>query len=200
MREFETYPLPQAAFILCEPVKDLRKLVERRDVHHRLVTFGGRKVRALDRKTLVFLSWSIEQRDLLSSELWRRVYEGLREHEQVPARIDAGGLTAWFGESAKRVQARLAILHDLEEQVVRGASGEMVLKGTDIEVHRIAALLGGGMTAEEVLADYPSLNADQVAIADVYAAAHPKSGRPYPRTTAKAAMRQADFSGLDLDD
>ena len=200
MSQPESYPLAQAAFVLREPVEEVRRTVERRNVQYHLVSVGGRKVRAVDRKTLVFLSWSREQRDLLSPELWRTVYESLQCHEHLPLRIDAGGLTARFGDAAKRVQARLRALQELEDRVGRNTAGEAVLKGTDIEVHRVAALSSGGMTVDEVLEDYPSLNEDMVAFAQDYAAAHPKPGRPYPGTTAKKAMRQADFSDLDLDD
>ena len=79
-------------------------------------------------------------------------------------------------------------------------NGDAVLKGTTIEVYRIAALIGGGMSRQEILGDYPSLTADQVEFAAAYAQAHPNLGRPYPPLTAKAALRQADLSGLDLDD
>lgn len=54
--------------------------------------------------------------------------------------------------------------------------------GTDIEVHRIAALLGGGMTPQEVCEDYPSLTPEAVAVAKTYAEAYPKPAGPiHPR-------------------
>lgn len=80
------------------------------------------------------------------------------------------------------------------------SAGDTVLAGTTIEVYRIAALLEGGMSRLEILSDYPSLTADQVDFAEAYAKAHPNPGRPYPRLTAKAALRSADLSALDLDD
>jgi len=79
-------------------------------------------------------------------------------------------------------------------------NGDVVLKGTTIEVYRIAALVEGGMSRQEILGDYPSLTADQVDLAEAYAKAHPNRGRSYPPLTAKAALRQADLSALDLDD
>jgi uncharacterized protein (DUF433 family) len=59
--------------------------------------------------------------------------------------------------------------------------GEPVIKGTGIEVHRIAALIARGMTPDEVLDDYPSLTRHAVDVAKAYADAHPKAARPYPR-------------------
>lgn len=89
---------------------------------------------------------------------------------------------------------------DLGPQVELNEDGRAVLKGTSVEAHRIAALIQGGMSREEVLGDYPSLNAEQVDFAVSYAAAHPNPGPPYPRLSAKAALRAADLSALDLDD
>lgn len=91
-------------------------------------------------------------------------------------------------------------LKALNKQVELDTHGNPVLKGTDVEVHRIAALMAAGMSVDSVLQDYPTLTADQVAVSQAYAAAYPKSGRPYPSITAKAAMRAADLSALDLDD
>ena len=68
------------------------------------------------------------------------------------------------------------------EQVDRDEHGTPLLKGTDIEVHRIAALLNGGVSVDSVLEDYPSLTADQVAFSHAYATAHPESGARIPRS------------------
>ena len=72
-----------------------------------------------------------------------------------------------------------------------------MLKGSDVEVHRISALLDGGLGPREVCEDYPSLTPGQVETARAYAEAYPKTGRPYPRTTAKRALRGAGFEALD---
>ena len=64
-------------------------------------------------------------------------------------------------------------------------------------MYRIAALLAGGLSVSEVLEDYPSLSAEDVETAQTYAEAHPKAGRPYPRTTAKRALKGAGLEALD---
>ena len=77
------------------------------------------------------------------------------------------------------------------------SDGEAVLKGSTIEVYRIAALLDGGLSIDEILADYPSLARDAIETAKIYADTHPKPGRPYPRTTVKRALRGAGLEALD---
>lgn len=200
MNSPEIYPLPKAAFVLREPVKEVRRTVDRKHIVYQMIFHGGRKVRALDRKTLVFLNWAREHREDLSSNLWHKLYENLRQQTVLPAYIDAGAIRASFEQAANQVDARLKILRDLEDSVERNGNGDMVLRGTQVEVHRIASLLSGGMSVEDVCGDYPSLTSDQVVFAGIYAAAHPKPGRPYPKLTAKAAIERVDLSALDLGD
>ena len=80
---------------------------------------------------------------------------------------------------------------------VDGDAGDPLIKGTEIEVYRIAALLDGGVAPEDVLADYPSLTRDQVEFARAYAQANPNSGRSYPKQTFKAAIKALNLDALD---
>lgn len=200
MPRSELFPLSQVAFVLREPVREIARTVEKQKVSCNWVRDGGRRVRAVDFNTLVFLDWEQGHRADVKPRLVQKFYADLQTHSRLPLHLSAGGITASFEEAAKRVHARVQKLRELEKEVERRDSGEVVLKGTNIEVHRIAALLDGGMTAEEVREDYPSLSVDQVTFAQAYSASHPKLGRPYPKLTAKAALRQVDFSSLNLDD
>ncbi len=79
-------------------------------------------------------------------------------------------------------------------------SGDAALiNGTNVEAHRIAALLAGGMTVDAVLRDYPSLTERQVLAAKAFAEINPEVGRHYPPITAKAAMRGSGLDALDTD-
>lgn len=71
-----------------------------------------------------------------------------------------------------------------------GENGEALIRGTNVEVHRIAALVEGGISIEEINHDYPNLSEDQIKIAVEYARVHPKHGRPYPVRTVKSIFRQ----------
>lgn len=76
-------------------------------------------------------------------------------------------------------------------------SREPLLEDTVIEVYRIAALLDGGASVDEILEDYPSLFREQVETARAYADADPKAGRPYPSASVKRALRGAGLEALD---
>lgn len=76
--------------------------------------------------------------------------------------------------------------------------GRAVIVGTTVEAHRIAALLDGGlMDVDEVVRDYVTLTRAQVLAAKAYADAHPWTGPPFPRLTAKKAMRESDLTELE---
>jgi uncharacterized protein (DUF433 family) len=78
----------------------------------------------------------------------------------------------------------------VDDAMIDQTGDEPVIKGTDINVYRIAAL-HAGMTVEEILRDYPTLSEQQVHAAKAYANSHPNAGRPYPKITAKKAMLEA---------
>ena len=71
-----------------------------------------------------------------------------------------------------------------------------VIRGADVEAHRIAALVGGGMRVDEVSKDYPNLTHEQIEAAVQYAATSPKPGRPFPTRTVKAVLRDGGGGGL----
>ena len=56
--------------------------------------------------------------------------------------------------------------------------GEPVFKGTRIPVYGIAAMLDAGATVEDLLSGYPKLTERMLDLARIWAAAHPRRGRP----------------------
>lgn len=97
----------------------------------------------------------------------------------------------------REVEQLISALAALAERVEFRVDGEALLKDTQIEVYRIAALLDGGESIEQVLEDYPSLTRDQVETAQAYAETYPKAGRPYPHTSVKRALQGAGLEALD---
>jgi uncharacterized protein (DUF433 family) len=56
--------------------------------------------------------------------------------------------------------------------------GAPVIAGTRFPVAAISEMLAQGATVEEITKGYQSLSADQVRLASIYVAAHPRRGRP----------------------
>ncbi|MBM7327997.1 DUF433 domain-containing protein [Agrobacterium sp. S2] len=188
----------QAAFVVGEPLDSFKKVVERAPIKPQLVTRGGRKIRQFGPAELVFLHAYGELKEVLTPKSQSELYAALRASlKRGREREIAFGKQRYdIGQHWLFVDRKLKELSKLTDQV--DASGkEPVIRGTQIEAYRIAALLDAGVSVKDVLRDYPSLKEDQVVAAKVYAEAHPKAGRPYPKQTAKAAMRAADLSALD---
>jgi len=71
----------------------------------------------------------------------------------------------------------------LKERIVRDPAvmgGEAVIGGTRVLLRTVLATLAEGATAEEVLADFPTLTADDVRAVIAFAAASAEEDLPVP--------------------
>ena len=192
-----TWTAAQAAVILNEPLGVLRKVVEREPVRPRIVERKGVRVRHFGLADLVYLHAYPELKEDYTPAGRSKLYESLvkvARHGSV-AEVAAGSYRFDFGRHFNEVKSRLDELEALTDEIAV-TDDEAFIKGTRIQAHRIAALLEG-MTVEDVRADYPSLSERQIRAAQAYAEANPRPGRPFPKTTAKAALRGVDLSVLD---
>jgi len=81
----------------------------------------------------------------------------------------------------KRTEERMGRLLAARDAVVSDPEvlgGAPVLRGTRVPVHDVAASIAAGLPMERILAAYPSLDADKVELATIYAEANPTRGRP----------------------
>ncbi len=192
----QDFSFAQAAFVVGEPVATFKKTVERAPVRPKVT--GPQSRRSLVFVDLIFLHAYAELKREFTDTSRVELYQALRKQsDQASISVVSFGKHQYdLSDHYSAVVAKLKKLRSLAEQV--DASGtEPLIKGTKVEVHRIAALLAGGATVERILADFPSLDEDKVRAAELYAAAHPKVGRPYPKTTAKQALEAVDLSVLD---
>jgi uncharacterized protein (DUF433 family) len=97
------------------------------------------------------------------------------------------------------VHRRLGELNRLKAGI-EGNPDDPLIKGTGVEVYRVAALLEGGSSPDQVRADYPSLTPDQIGFAGMYSQAIPKKGRPYPRKSFRKSLEGLDLDALGLGD
>lgn len=198
MAEALAFTAAEVAFVLREPVKSVKKALDEGPIEPKLVAKAGGAVRAVEWSDLLYLFAIRALREELTPKARYEFYHALkrlpvdRTHE-----VRFGKLSVGIDEFKAEVEVRAKELAALSEKVEFRKDGEALLRGTDLEVHRIAALLAGGMSAEEVRADYPSLTPEQIADAQAYADAHPKPGRPYPKTSFKRAIQGAGFEALD---
>ena len=71
-----------------------------------------------------------------------------------------------------------------------------MLKGSRVEIYRIAALLNGGMSRRRSRGLSLSVTGRSRG-GEGICGGSPKAGRPYPRTTAKRALKDGGLEALD---
>ncbi len=79
------------------------------------------------------------------------------------------------------VAARMRDLDEAERLIVidrETLGGEPVFKGTRIAVYSIVAMLDAGADIDELLSGYPKLDLRKLELGRLWAAAHPRRGRP----------------------
>jgi len=190
------WTLPEAAFVLDQPLDAIKRDVNRRPLKPEASGPAKRAVRCVGLTDLVYLDMVATYRHTLTPSALDDLYVAVIKESPQSASVSVGPLIVQLKRHRTNVAQRLKALEAVD-RAIEIKHGAPVVRGTDIEVHRLAALSAGGATDEEILEDYPSLSPAKIKAATAYARAHPKSGRPYPATSAKRAMQGADLGGLE---
>jgi uncharacterized protein (DUF433 family) len=123
---------------------------------------------------------------------------------EVAAKPDAKRLNADdlllvdIGEARRQVAERVRDL-DEAEQIIHidkeTLAGEPVFKGTRIPIYGLVAMLEAGATPDELIAGHSKLDRRKLGLARLWAAAHPRRGRPKRLTdfgfTLKSTTRRS---------
>jgi len=119
--------------------------------------------------------------DTLSAERRQRLFVAIAAQPTAKTVKADELLIVDVGEARKQVDRGVRDLEAAEAVVAKDKAtlgGEPVFKGTRIPVYGIAAMLDAGATAEELLSGYPKLTERLLDLARIWAAAHPRRGRP----------------------
>ena len=119
--------------------------------------------------------------DTLSAEQRHRLFMAIDAQPTVSTVKADELLIVDVGEARKQVDRGVRDLEAAEAIVTRDKAtlgGEPVFEGTRIPVYGIVAMLEAGATADELLSGYPKLNERMLDLARIWAAAHPRRGRP----------------------
>lgn len=171
----------EAAFVAGVTTRTVNQAIDRNEIRtFALVRGGTGPGRGLRVAEMVYLS----VHGVLSSEARKELYRALAgcDLDGIPRVLRMRGevLLDIRGPLAE-VQTRLDELERTRSLVqvdpeVRG--GEPVFRGTRIPVHMIAEFLRKGVTRDELLEDYPSLDEESLEAAVRYAELYPRRGRP----------------------
>jgi uncharacterized protein (DUF433 family) len=180
----------EVAFLLHESVRAVTKALDRGPVRPVLQARPGASIRMIDWADLFYLFAVKALREDLTPRARAEFYEAVRRARiEQTDEVRFGRFRVAVADIVDEVKKRVAELAELRNKVMFAPDGKAVLDSRGVAVHRIAALLNGGLSVNAVLEEYPSLSREAVETAYFYAHIWPKPGRPYPRTTANRAMR-----------
>jgi uncharacterized protein (DUF433 family) len=184
----------EAAFVLREPVRVVKKALDRGPVRATLQPRPGSAVRVISWADLFYLFAVRVLGDDLTPKARVDLYDALqRAQPWFGNEVRFGRFRVAVADLVDEVKKRVSELKQLQNKVARAGNGKPVLDARGVEVHRVAALLRGGLSVDAVVEEYPFLSRDAVETARAYAQAFPRPGRPYPRTTAVRARREAQL-------
>jgi uncharacterized protein (DUF433 family) len=181
----------EAAFVLDENLKSITRVLDGQSTRRRLVERRGVAVRLLTEFDLLFfLALRGCSADLTPAGR-SHLLHAFHGSEPLKRRsVPFGSLSIDLTRYKTDLRARIQRYEKLRKSVeFADGKADPFIKGTTIEVHRIAALLDGGATVDDVRWAYPSLTAEQIENARAYAVANPKHGRPYPKESLKQIMK-----------
>jgi Protein of unknown function (DUF433) len=190
MADMTQFTAAEAAFLLREPIRAIKKALDRGPVRAVHQLRSGTSVRVIDWSDLFYLFAVRALREDLTPKARDEFHAAIRRTQpECRDEIRFGRFHVAVADLVDEVKQRTAELSELQGNMVFSEDGTAILEPRGVEVHRIAALLNGGLSVDALLEEYPFLSRTSVETARAYARACPRPGRPYPRTTANRAMR-----------
>ena len=198
------YSLREAAYVAGLTVDRLEKASERGEVMTVTRTVHGHKVRVVPKRELVLYWYTQEHRNELPKSGWAAVLKQSREKKKhrfnvilSEGRSLALTVAVDLSDVSRRVDEQGQKLRHLRE-IAKGNDDPMI-RGTDIPLYRVAALVGEDGDVSQAKLAFPSLDEAIIRDAVEYARLYPKRGRPYPSQSLKAALSSLDLSEIPFE-
>jgi uncharacterized protein (DUF433 family) len=171
----------EASWVTGLSVKAVNKAIEDAAVPIRTVRAGRLHRRYVPYDSLVCLQLHAEGLKQLPLRMRRDVFRRvLKEPQQERLKytealiIDVGGARMKLSRKVQELERAAGIIHSDPEIM----GGSPVFRGTRIPVYLVADLIERETQIDEILEGYPSLTRQMLEYASIYAATHPKRGRP----------------------
>jgi hypothetical protein len=186
------FTLTQAAQILRVEPDLIRKKIDRGLLVKSYIQQQGRKLRVVDGIDIVFLLVS----DGIAPKVRSLVYAQLKQQSEsdylsgsmaVEVKVGSGEHTVDVSLD-RPIRDAIAGINALQ-QTKASVDHDGTISNKGVKAHKIAALIEGGTSLEDLLRDYPNLTEAEVKSSVAFAKANPKQGRPFPTRTVKSALR-----------
>ncbi len=190
IRGSDMLTVPEAAVVADVSVRDVNRVID----EHILpgVFYQSEAPREFRSSACIFISFYFHTADRLTSEERQWTIEALSKHSSDWKldkywKIDEDWTVhhdfltinlAPFCKNARDRLVRLKAANAIVKTDPEILSGTPVIKGTRIPVYDIAASVAKDIPMKRLLAAYPGLDEETVALAALYAEANPQRGRP----------------------
>lgn len=175
------FTLNQAAVLTRMPLKAVHNAIDKKTVVPSRGNEVGYAARRLDMRALLSLALERRLTERIAPDLRREIFAALMDTRRTMVSVEGGLIRIDLREPRRELASAIrdlrracALVHS--DPDIKG--GAPVFRGTRVQVHLIAELVGKGSPAGELLEDYPSMSGEMLRLAPIYAAAYPIRGRP----------------------
>ena len=165
-------------------------MVEPRDVHRAFderllpetLLSGAGTARQVARDAVPLLAFYFRTAKILQADARRAVIRQVAEGNHHHTLVMGHGITADLRPFIAETEAQSRRIEQARAMAVRDpailAGSEPVVRGTRVPVRDVAAAVVAGLPMHEILSSYPSLSAEQVELAALYASVERPRGKP----------------------
>ena|SRR5947209_6985975 len=171
----------QAAVATGLSLKAVQKAIDLRAVPTQVLKSGKSRSRYLSNTALLCLHLEASGLHELPLSIRKATFERVSRFPQARQIKINDVVVVNLSHARKSLALRLKELKKAEQIVVSDPGimgGTPVFRGTRVPVETITEMLDAGVSVQEILDGYPSLNAEKLKLASIYAQAHPRRGRP----------------------
>ncbi|HVW56027.1 MAG TPA: DUF433 domain-containing protein [Rhizobiaceae bacterium] len=199
----------EAAVVACVALRDVNRMIDERILPEGFFSLDEGRHVAATACTLIAFYFDSAKRLTSEERLFAIREAGSRLHRlralALASLVDEDWtvrdefLTIDLAPFFKRTKERMDRLAAAREMVVSDPDilgGTPVVRGTRIPVYDVAASVAAGLSLDRILSAYPTLDADKIELAAIYAEANPARGRPrssdgFPKGSVIITDRQA---------
>jgi uncharacterized protein (DUF433 family) len=186
MQPFENslFTPTEAAVLTRMTVKAVNNAIDKKTVTAIAGQRAGQSIRLVSLRALMSLSLERRLSNRFVPELRREIFDALNGAPRNTVSLDGGFLKIDLREPRRELATSLRDLRrarrlvNVDPEIMGGSP---VFRGTRVPVHSVAMMLEKGDTVEGLLEGYPSLTAEMIRLAPIYANAYPLQGRPRAR-------------------
>ena len=182
----------QASAVTGLSLKAINKAIDRGAIPSTARAKNGVRKRYVSELALVCLKLEAKGLGELPLSFRKRIFHLVLTHPEMDVVRPVEAVQIDVQQAHREVLESVGTLKQAEQMVtveddVKG--GAPVVAGTRIPVAALSEMLAQGATPEEIAEGHPSLSVEQVRLAPIYVAAHPRRGRPASRPWAENATQ-----------